>query len=170
MKGNDKAPCGSCHSPRAEPFLRAAALIKSAARRPQDTCSGAEPCASKIHDRRCAAGVDFASAPLSGFFEKASAKNFIPFLKKGMPKNFSRLRREQWGRLQYFYRLRREQWGRLRYFYRLRREQRVWRRVFGDRRRKQAESFISIKFIFGGLQDGTGSYRKRTDGRTGRRL
>ncbi|MCR2026848.1 hypothetical protein NSA36_15040 [Anaerotruncus colihominis] len=70
VKGNDKAPCGSCHSPRAEPFLRAAALIKSAARRPQDTCSEAGASASKIRDRRRAAGMDFASARFPAFLKK----------------------------------------------------------------------------------------------------
>ncbi|NBI79507.1 hypothetical protein D3Z39_11640 [Anaerotruncus colihominis] len=39
------------------PLPRAAALIKSAARRPQDTCSEAEIFASRMCDRRRAAGA-----------------------------------------------------------------------------------------------------------------
>ncbi|EDS09729.1 hypothetical protein ANACOL_03874 [Anaerotruncus colihominis DSM 17241] len=45
--------------------------------------------------------MDFASAPLSGFFEKKVCQKTLAgcapaFLKKSSAKNFSRLRREQW--------------------------------------------------------------------------
>ncbi|NBI78687.1 hypothetical protein D3Z39_07365 [Anaerotruncus colihominis] len=46
MKGNDKAPCGPCHSPRAAPFSPGRSPHKSAARRPQDTSVQAQGLAS----------------------------------------------------------------------------------------------------------------------------